>query len=152
MLDAWLDYHRETLLWKCDGLTDEDMRRVWLGSWGVREILIHISGWHDEMATALGRVANGDAPYPEGTYDDFDAWNARFVEQREGVKTADVLAELQHRVDAMLEHRLREALAPQLAKAADDMVASAKAELAGTLREVLSRAVTQEIARQRNRG
>ena len=77
-----------------DGLTDEDMRRVWLGSWGVREILIHISGWHDEMATALGRVANGDAPYPEGTYDDFDAWNARFVEQREGVKTADVLAAL----------------------------------------------------------
>jgi len=77
-----------------DGLTDEDMRRVWLGTWGVREILIHISGWHDEMATALGRVAKGDAPYPKGTYDDFDAWNARFVDQRVGVKTADVLAEL----------------------------------------------------------
>ena len=60
-----------------EGLTDEEMRRVWLGSWGVREILIHISGWHDEMAAALGRVAKGDAPYPAGTYDDFDAWNAR---------------------------------------------------------------------------
>jgi hypothetical protein len=77
-----------------DGLTDEDMRRVWLGTWGVREILIHISGWHDEMAAALGRVAKGDAPYPKGTYDDFDAWNARFVDQKAGVKTADVLAEL----------------------------------------------------------
>ena len=74
------------------GLTDEDMGRVWLGSWGVREILIHISGWHDEMATALGRVAKGDAPYPKGTYDDFDAWNARFVDQKAGVKTADVVA------------------------------------------------------------
>jgi Protein of unknown function (DUF1706) len=78
-----------------DGLTDEDMRRVWLGTWGVREILIHISGWHDEMAAALGRVAKGDAAYPAGTYDDFDAWNARFVDQKVGVKTADVLAELE---------------------------------------------------------
>ncbi len=64
---------------------------------------------------------------------------------------ADVMTELQHRVDAMLEHRLRESLAPLLAKAADDMVDVAKAELATTLREVLSRAVTQEVARHRNR-
>ena len=77
-----------------DGLTEEDMRRVWLGTWGVREILIHISGWHGEMAAALGQVAKGDAPYAAGTYDDFDAWNARFVDQKAGVKTADVLAEL----------------------------------------------------------
>jgi hypothetical protein len=27
-----------------DGLTDDEMRQAWLGSWGVREILIHISG------------------------------------------------------------------------------------------------------------
>ena len=78
-----------------DGLGDEEMRRVWLGSWGVREILIHISGWHDEMIPALGRVARGEAPYPAGTYDDFDAWNARFVERRAGVKPADVVAELE---------------------------------------------------------
>src|SRR6185295_20128485 len=77
-----------------EGLTDEDMRRVWLGTWGVREILIHISGWHEEMGAALGRIAKGDAPYPAGTYDDFDAWNARFVDQKAGVKSADVLAEL----------------------------------------------------------
>jgi hypothetical protein len=55
---------------------------------------LHISGWHDEMATALGRVAKGDAPYPKGTYDDFDAWNARFVDRKAGVKSADVLVEL----------------------------------------------------------
>ncbi|MGH7386025.1 MAG: hypothetical protein ACREKG_12690 [Candidatus Rokuibacteriota bacterium] len=63
-----------------DGLTDEEMRRVWL----------HISGWHDEMAAALDRVAKGDALYPAGTYDDFDAWNARFIDQRAGMKTAEV--------------------------------------------------------------
>jgi hypothetical protein len=78
-----------------DGLTEEQMREVWLGAWGVREILIHISGWHDEMAAALGRVARGDAPYLPGTYDDFDAWNARFVDRKAGVKSADVLAELE---------------------------------------------------------
>jgi hypothetical protein len=78
-----------------DGLSDEEMGQVWLGVWGVREILIHISGWHDEMAGALGRVAQGKAAYPPGTYDDFDAWNARFVEGKAGVKSADVLAELE---------------------------------------------------------
>ena len=77
-----------------DGLTDEEMRRVWLGAWGVREIVIHISGWHREMVPALGRIGKDEAPSPAGTYDDFDAWNARFVERKTGVKTADVLAEL----------------------------------------------------------
>jgi hypothetical protein len=60
----------------------------------VREILIHISGWHREMIPALARVARGEPSYPAGTYDDFDAWNARFVDRKTGVKTADVLAEL----------------------------------------------------------
>jgi hypothetical protein len=27
-----------------DGLDDTQMSRVWLGTWGVREIVIHISG------------------------------------------------------------------------------------------------------------
>ncbi len=77
-----------------DGLTGEEILRVWLGTWSVREILIHISGWHQEMIPVLGRIAQGAPPYAAGTYDDFDAWNARFVERKAGVKTADVLAEL----------------------------------------------------------
>ena len=77
-----------------DGLTDEELRRVWHGTWGVREILIHISGWHEEMIPVLGRIAQGASPYAAGTYDDFDAWNARFVERKAGVKTADILADL----------------------------------------------------------
>ncbi len=27
MLEAWLDYHRGTLLWKCDGLSDDQLTR-----------------------------------------------------------------------------------------------------------------------------
>lgn len=26
MLDGWLDYHRDTLLWKCEGLTEEQLK------------------------------------------------------------------------------------------------------------------------------
>jgi hypothetical protein len=88
------------------------MRRVWLGSWGVREILIHISGWHDELIPALGRIGQGQAGYPAGTYDDFDAWNARFVDRRAGVKPADVVAELEasHRAFAAAAAAMPEAL------------------------------------------
>jgi hypothetical protein len=77
-----------------DGLTEPEMLQVWLGSWSIREILVHISGWHQAMALAFERIARGEEPYPAGTYDDFDAWNARFVEAKTGVKLADVLAEL----------------------------------------------------------
>lgn len=78
-----------------DGLDEEAMGRVWLGTWGVREILIHITGWHREAIPGFARIARGEAaPYPAGTYDDFDGWNARFVARKAGVKVADVLAEL----------------------------------------------------------
>ncbi|HVQ77242.1 MAG TPA: ClbS/DfsB family four-helix bundle protein [Candidatus Binatia bacterium] len=77
------------------GLDEASMHRVWLGTWGTREILVHISGWHREMLPALARIRAGQPPHPEGvSYDDFDAWNAQFVEARAGVKSADVLDEL----------------------------------------------------------
>jgi hypothetical protein len=71
------------------------MSHVWLGTWGAREILIHISAWDREMAPALARIGRGEPPYPAGAYDDADAWNARFVEARSGAKPADVLADLE---------------------------------------------------------
>ena len=77
-----------------DGLSEPEMLQVWLGSWSIREILAHIAGWHQVMTPALERVARGEEPYPVGTYDDFDAWNARFVAEKTGMKLADVLAEL----------------------------------------------------------
>jgi hypothetical protein len=78
------------------GLSEEAMGRVWLGAWGAREIVIHISGWHREAIEGFARVARGEpAPHAPGTYDDYDAWNARFVEARDGAKTAEVLAELE---------------------------------------------------------
>jgi hypothetical protein len=78
-----------------EDLSEAEMREVWLGTWGVREILIHISGWHDAMIPALGRIGRGEAPYPPGAYDDADAWNARFVAAQQGAKAADVVARLE---------------------------------------------------------
>ena len=77
-----------------DGLSDAEMQEVWLGTWSVREILIHIAGWQEAMTPALGRIARGEAAYPPGAYDDADAWNARFVEEQRGMKAAEVLARL----------------------------------------------------------
>lgn len=76
------------------GLHEDQMHRPWFGTWGVREILIHISGWHREMIPALARIGRGEPPYPKGTYDDFDAWNARFVERKGGAELAEILREL----------------------------------------------------------
>ncbi|HXJ77064.1 MAG TPA: ClbS/DfsB family four-helix bundle protein, partial [Candidatus Methylomirabilis sp.] len=77
------------------GLDESAMSRVWLGAWGAREIVIHISGWHREMIPAFGRIGRSQPPYPEGvSYDDFDAWNARFVEARRHAKLNDILTEL----------------------------------------------------------
>jgi hypothetical protein len=62
-----------------------------------------------------------------------------------------VLADLQHQVELMLEVRLRELLTPLLQRAADNLVRETRAELASTLREIVARAVAQELARHRAR-
>ncbi len=62
------------------GLNEAQMSEVWLGTWSIREIVSHMSGWHHEMAPALHRLARGERPFPESvSYDDVDAWNARFA-------------------------------------------------------------------------
>jgi len=62
-----------------------------------------------------------------------------------------VLVEVQRQVELMLDYRLREVLTPLLARAADGIVRDARTELASTLRDVVARAVAQELARHRAR-
>jgi hypothetical protein len=77
------------------GLSEPQMRQVWLGTWSVRDIVAHISGWHREMGPALARMQKGERPVPEGvSYEDVDAWNARFAEARKATATAEILGEL----------------------------------------------------------
>jgi hypothetical protein len=92
------------------GLDEARMNEVWLGTWGVREIVAHIAGWHREMMPALERLARGERPYADGTYDDFDRWNARFVDQRKAIATADLVREMEgsHRDFVRAVERLSE--------------------------------------------
>ena len=62
-----------------------------------------------------------------------------------------VLADLQRNADLMLEYRLRQALAPAMARLTDALVNEVREELVVTLRDVVARAVSQELARQRGR-
>jgi hypothetical protein len=65
--------------------------------------------------------------------------------------TQRVLAELQRQIDVLLEQRLREALAPALARLTDSLLREVRVELASTLRELVARAVAQELSRHRRR-
>lgn len=62
-----------------------------------------------------------------------------------------VLADVQRQIDGMLEYRLREALAPILLRSTEALVRELRQELAKTMKDVVARSVTQEIARQRPR-
>jgi hypothetical protein len=77
------------------GLNEAQLTTVWLGTWSIREIVAHMSGWHREMGPALERLARGERPLPPGvSYDDVDAWNARFVAAKQDWPLDEVLLEL----------------------------------------------------------
>ena len=77
------------------GLNEEQMAEVWLGTWSIREIVAHMSGWHREMVPALQRLARGERPLPPGvSYDDVDAWNARFAAAAQRKEVTELLLEL----------------------------------------------------------
>lgn len=76
------------------GLNEQQMAEVWLGTWSVKDIVAHMAGWHREMMPALERMARGERPFPEGaSYEDVDAWNAKFAAAAKGTPVAEVLLE-----------------------------------------------------------
>jgi hypothetical protein len=91
------------------------------------------------------------APAVGGVASSFDAVSPALPEVSEQVLVQRVLTDLQRHADLMLEYRLREAMAPALARLADSLIQELRQELAATLRDVVARAVSQEVARQRGR-
>lgn len=91
----------------------------------------------DGLATAIGVDAPAGSP-------------ARSVPDADQL-TERVLVDLQRQIDLMLDYRLREVLTPLLTRAVDGVVREARGELASTLRDVVARAVAQELARHRTR-
>jgi hypothetical protein len=65
--------------------------------------------------------------------------------------TQRVLNDLQHQIELMLDYRMREILTPILTRATDSVIRDARAELASTLRDLVARAVAQELARHRDK-
>ncbi len=100
-----------------------------------------------EVAAVPGMVA---PPEPLPTVDPTPA-RAALPAITEAQLTQHILTDVQRQIDLMLEYRLREALAPVLARATDSLVRESRSELASTLRDVVARAVAQEMSRHRSR-
>ncbi len=62
-----------------------------------------------------------------------------------------VLGDVQKQIDGMIEFRLKEAIAPLLARHSEAMVRDLREELSRTMRDVVTRAVAQEVAKLRHR-
>ena len=62
--------------------------------------------------------------------------------------SAEVLFELEQRIDSLFEPHLREALAPALARAADGLIREARLELLAALRDLMEDTVTRALARR----
>ena len=88
---------------------------------------------------ALSDVLPADAPRPPPVL--FD----------EATLTQRVLEDVQRHIDLMLEYRLRDALGGVLARMSETLIREARDELASTLRDVVARAVAQEVERHRGR-
>ncbi|MDN4035633.1 hypothetical protein [Massilia sp. YIM B02443] len=75
-----------------------------------------------------------------------DRWSGEQWSVLERRVTNRILQQLQGRVDFVLEQRLREGIAEAVERALGDLADEIRLGLQGTLGEVVSRAVSQEIA------
>jgi hypothetical protein len=114
--------------------------------------LTEVIDWHDSAAPPSAPAAPADEAAiagPASTATPAEPPLARLPTEAE--LTEQVLAQVQLQLDLMIEYRMREALTPLLARATDNLVRDARNELASTLRDVVARAVAQELTRHRNR-
>jgi hypothetical protein len=79
MLDGWLDYHRSTLLWKCGGLTDDQLRDRSCppSSLSLLGLVRHMTevenGWFAALLTDEGyRPVYSSKEDPDGDFDNLD--------------------------------------------------------------------------------
>jgi uncharacterized damage-inducible protein DinB len=93
-LDSYLDYHRQTLLWKCSGLTGEQLRRRAVGSSSLTLLGLVRHLTDVERSWFRKRFAGQQVDYvhvteqnPDADFDDLDTADA-------GADLAAYLAEL----------------------------------------------------------
>jgi len=86
---------QRTLTDAVSGLGEQKVSEVWLGSWGVKQIVAHIAGWETAMTEALGKMARGERPTAEGiNLSDTDGTNEMFVQRAAGEGWQQLLADL----------------------------------------------------------
>lgn len=92
-------------------------------------------------------------PPVKPAHDDLvDEWAQRaWLAQAEAELVQSVLTDVQRQVDHLFEYRVREALGPLMARLTDALVRETREELATIVRDIVRRAVAQEIAKQRLR-
>jgi uncharacterized damage-inducible protein DinB len=84
MLETWLDFHRETLLWKCSGLTADQLRRraIEPSNLSLLGLVRHMSeverGWFRRQVAGedVGYLYCSEAD-PDGDFDNVDAADAK---------------------------------------------------------------------------
>lgn len=115
--------------------------------------LTEVVAWPQPAAVPALREAQLPLPAVEAQPAEADMVSTPLPQLRVGEEQMiqGVLVEVQRQVELMLDYRLREALTPLLNRAADNIVRDARSELASTLRDVVARAVAQELARHRTR-
>jgi hypothetical protein len=91
-------------------------------------------------------------PPPPAVADDLDDWaSLAWRAQAEAELVQGVLTDVQRQVDHLFEYRVREALGPLMTRLTDALVRETREELALIVRDVVRRAVAQEIAKHRPR-
>jgi hypothetical protein len=111
--------------------------------------LTEVVSWPATAPTPMPQVSSAEAQPLEGQAGIGLVTDAPPLNDDELIQR--VLTELSRQVDLMLEYRLREVLSPLLSRATDNFIREARGELASTLRELVSRAVAQELTRHRTR-
>jgi Protein of unknown function (DUF664) len=110
MLGAFLDFYRDTLALKCDGLTGDQLREraVPPSSMSLLGLVRHMAeGEHQWFTLVLGREREEQAPYPyytddnpDADFDDvdvagvaeaFETWRAKCADERARVAAAPSL-------------------------------------------------------------
>lgn len=88
---------QQKLVSAVSGLSEEQAGEIWLGSWGVKQIVAHIAGWESAMTEALEKMARGERPTADGiNVNDTDGTNAIFAQRSAGKSWDQVCGDLDH--------------------------------------------------------
>jgi len=110
------------LLKSIEGLSKSEMKKKWLGKWGVREILVHIAAWDLESMKAIEYILEGKIPDLFKGAAGFailskrvNEMNEVFIKQRQGWSMDKILEELKENRKKLIEY-VRKKCPPNLGK------------------------------------